>query len=204
MAASKSPFGYGPKCQGWLQQLNHKGNHGAASASRSWYFFCQNGHGLQDWLAAPLMHSNCTMKLSNIQISRFKKTKKTDKVTRHAWFHQIWNSRKKEGGMGPGKILCHLSSPRPKLHCSKVLRGYSFSVWFGSYLLLAPNHPPVLAQRTWKKENFCPLKFDYSKWNEIKEDENRGPRLTFSSKPMKIKKNWLSCSLEAILNCGIE
>lgn len=82
MAAFKSPFGYGPKCQGWLQQLNHKGNHGAASTSRSWYYcFCQNGHGLQDWLAAPLMHSNCTMKLSNIQISRLKKTKKTDKVT---------------------------------------------------------------------------------------------------------------------------
>lgn len=189
-------FGYGPKCQGWLQQLNHKGNRGAASASRSWYCFCQNGHSLQDWLTAPRMHSNCTMKLSNIQISRFKKTQIDRLADRYAWFHQLCDSRRKEGGMGTGKILSLISN------MSLVITKTKASLFEGAQRIqlfcvvwqfhaTGTKSPTRMSQRTWKRETLCPLRFDYSKWNEIKEGENRGLRLTSSSKPMKIKKNCL-------------
>jgi len=57
-----------------------------------------------------------------------------------------------------------------------------FSVWFGSFMLLAPKHPWVLAQRTWEREKFYPLKFDNSEWSETRERESRGSRSTISSK----------------------
>lgn len=82
----------------------------------------------------------------------------------------------------------HLSALGPKLHCLRVLIGYSFSVWVGSFMILTITHQWMSAQSSWGRKNFYPLKFDYSAWNETKESENRSLRSILAVNQEKPRK----------------